>query len=94
MANHIKNTHTRTYKCTVDDCTFATFMKLRMAMHSDRNHRGYKCTRGNCTYFIMDKLDSIEHRLAEHKDKEVSASDKEYMDILVEVTCFQNCLLH
>ena len=82
----MKNAHVKTYKCTVDDCTFETFAKLRMAMHSDRYHRGYKCTRGNCTYFITDKLDSIEHRLAEHTDKEVSASDKEYMKSLAQVT--------
>ena len=57
-----------------------------MSMHSNKNHSGYKCTYGDCTYFIMDKLDSIEHRLAEHTDKEVSASDKEYMELLVQVT--------
>ena len=80
----MRNIHVRTYKCTVDDCTFATFAKLRMAMHSERNHGGYKCT--YCTYFIMDKLDSFEHMIAEHMDKAVSASDLQHMESLAQVT--------
>ena len=87
--NHLKNKH-NLLNCTVDDCNFATLSKLDMSAHSVRNHSGYKCTNGNCTYFIMDKLDSFEHKLARHPDKEVSASDREYMDILKQVKNYQN----
>ena len=87
--NHLKNKH-NLLNCTVDDCNFATLSKLDMSAHSDRNHSGYKCTNGNCTYFIMDKLDSFEHKLARHPDKEVSASDREYMETLKQVNNIQN----
>ena len=83
----MKNKHDKPYTCTVDDCSFATFARPRMVMHSQRNHTGYKCLSDNCTYFIMDKLDSIEHKLAKHTDKKVSTSDKQYMDVLMQVTC-------
>ena len=82
--NHVKNKH-NLLNCTVDDCTFAALLKVDVDAHRVRNHSGYKCTNGNCTYFIMDKLDSFEHKLARHPDKEVSASDREYMDILKQV---------